>query len=126
WFMLQRIRLAMQDEFFGTKLNGEVEVDETFIGGKARNMHLSERKRRITGTGTRDKTAVMGILERGGKVRATVVPNRKKAALREEVRKHVTAGAALYSDALKSYDGLAGEYARQVVDLATQYIDGRV
>ena len=71
WFMLQRIRLAMQDEFFGSKLGGEVEVDETFIGGKARNMHLSERKRRITGTGTKDKTAVMGILERGGKVRAS-------------------------------------------------------
>jgi hypothetical protein len=75
WFMLHRIRLAMQDDFFGSKLGGEVEVDETFIGGKARNMHVSERKRRITGTGTKDKTAVMGILERGGKVHASVVPN---------------------------------------------------
>jgi transposase-like protein len=105
WFMLQRLRLAIQDDFFGSKLGGEVEVDESFIGGKARNMHLSERKRRITGTGTKDKTAVMGILERGGKIRATVVPNRKKAALQGEVRKHVEAGAALYSDALLSYDG---------------------
>jgi transposase-like protein len=126
WFMLQRIRLAMQDDFFGSKLGGEVEVDETFIGGKARNMHVSERKRRITGTGTKDKTAVMGILERGGKVRATVVPNRRKAVLQEEVRKHVTAGAALYSDALMSYEGLATDYAHQVVDHATQYVDGRV
>jgi transposase-like protein len=67
WFMLQRLRLAIQDDFFGSKLGGEVEVDESFIGGKARNMHISERKRRITGTGTKDKTAVMGILERGGK-----------------------------------------------------------
>jgi transposase-like protein len=126
WFMLQRIRLAMQDDFFGSKLGGEVEVDETFIGGKARNMHVSERKRRITGTGTKDKTAVMGILERGGKVRATVVPSRRKAVLQEEVRKHVTAGAALYSDALLSYEGLAADYAHQVVDHATQYVDGRV
>jgi transposase-like protein len=126
WFMLQRIRLAMQDEFFGSKLGGEVEVDETFIGGKARNMHVSERKRRITGTGTKDKTAVMGILERGGKVRASVVPSRRKTVLQEEVRKHVTAGAALYSDALMSYDGLAQDYAHQVVDHATQYVDGRV
>jgi len=126
WFMLQRIRLAMQDDFFGSKLGGEVEVDETFIGGKARNMHLSERKRRITGTGTKDKTAVMGILERGGKVRASVVPSRRKTVLQEEVRKHVTAGAALYSDALMSYDGLAQDYAHQVVDHATQYVDGRV
>jgi transposase-like protein len=124
--MLHRIRLAMQDDFFGSKLGGEVEVDETFIGGKARNMHLSERKRRITATGTKDKTAVMGILERGGKVRATVVQTRKKHELQEQVRKHVTAGAALYSDALKSYDGLAVDYAHQVVDHATQYVDGRV
>ena len=126
WFMLQRIRLAMQDDFFGSKLRGEVEVDETFIGGKARNMHLSERKRRITGTGTKDKTAVMGILERGGKVRAAVVPSRRKAILQDEVRKHVTAGAALYSDELMSYDGLATDYAHQVVDHAAQYVDGRV
>jgi len=126
WFMLHRIRLAMQDDFFGSKLGGEVEVDETFIGGKARNMHVSERKRRITGTGTKDKTAVMGILERGGKVRAAVVPSRRKAVLQDEVRKHVTAGAALYSDALMSYEGLATDYAHQVVDHATQYVDGRV
>ena len=129
WFMLQRIRLAMQDEFFGSKLGtngGEVEVDETFIGGKARNMHVSERKRRITGTGTKNKTAVVGILERGGTIRASVVPSRRKAVLQEEVRRHVTAGAALYSDALKSYEGLATEYAHQVVDHACQYVDGRV
>jgi transposase-like protein len=126
WFMLQRLRLAIQDDFFGSKLGGEVEVDESFIGGKARNMHVSERKRRITGTGTKDKTAVMGILERGGKIRTTVVPNRKKAALQGEVRKHVEAGAALYSDALMSYEGLASDYAHQVVDHAVQYVDGRV
>jgi transposase-like protein len=130
WFMLQRIRLVMQDSFFGSKLGGdegaEVEVDETFIGGKARNMHLSERKRRITGTGTKDKTAVMGILERGGKIRTAVIANRRKKVLQDEVRKHVTAGTALYSDALLSYNGLAGDYAHKVVDHAVQYVDGRV
>src|SRR6266542_6903761 len=67
WFMLQRLRLALQDDFYGSKLGGEVEVDETFIGGKARNMHQSVRARRITGRGKsiHDKTAVVGILERG-------------------------------------------------------------
>jgi transposase-like protein len=129
WFMLHRIRLGLQDEFFGSKLaanGGEVEVDESFIGGKARNMHASKRQRRITGTGGKDKTAVMGILERGGKIRTTVVPNRKRKALQDEVRQHVTAGAALYSDALRSYDGLAGDYAHKVVDHAVRYVDGRV
>jgi transposase-like protein len=125
WFMLHRIRLAMQDENFG-KLGGEVEVDETFIGGKARNMHLDVKQRRITGTGGRDKTAVMGILERGGYVRAQVVPSRKKSVLQTEVKKHVEAGAALYTDFLLSYDGLASEYAHKVVDHAERYVDGRV
>jgi len=125
WFMAHRLRFALTEGGFGL-LSGEVEADETFIGGKARNMHVSERKRRITGTGTKDKTAVMGILERGGKVRATVVSNRKKHALQTEIRKHVEAGAALYTDALLSYEGLATEYAHQVVDHAVQYVDGKV
>jgi transposase-like protein len=126
WFMLHRIRLALQDEFFGSKLGGEVEVDETFIGGKARNMHSDVKQRRITGTGGRDKTAVMGILERGGYVRAEVVPSRKKSILQAEVKKHVEAGAALYTDFLMSYDGLASEYAQKIVDHAERYVDGQV
>src|SRR5205807_4206097 len=129
WFMLHRIRLALQDDFFGSKLGGnggEVEADETFIGGKARNMHLSKRQRRITGTGGKDKTAATGILERGGEVRTVVVASRRKPVLQAEVKKHVEDGAALYTDALLSYDGLAGDYAHQVIDHAAKYVDGRV
>lgn len=125
WFMVHRIRLAMQDDFNG-KLSGEVEADETFIGGKARNMHVSKRERRITGTGGKDKTAVMGLLERGGKVRTAIIANRKKNALQDEVKKHVEAGSALYTDALMSYRGLATDYAHQVVDHAVEYVNGRV
>jgi transposase-like protein len=128
WFMDHRIRLALQSGSI-YKLGGpgsEIEADETFIGGKARNMHISERKRRITGTGTKDKTAVMGILERGGKIRTSVITSRKKKELHAEVRKHVEAGAALYTDALLSYEGLEGEYAHKVVDHAVQYVDGRI
>jgi transposase-like protein len=125
WHMMHRIRFALHSGSF-EKLTGHVEVDETFIGGKARNMHKKQRALRITGTGTKDKTAVMGILERGGKIRTTVVPNCKKKALQAEVRKHVEAGAALYSDALLSYEGLSADYAHQVVDHAVQYVDGAV
>jgi len=125
WFMDHRIRCAL-GMAPADKLSGHVEADETFIGGKARNMHVAQRKRRITGTGTKDKTAVMGILERGGQVRASVIPNRKKHAIQTEVKKHVEAGSALYSDALKSYEGLATDYAHQVIDHAVQYVDGRV
>jgi len=125
WFMDHRIRLALRSGSF-TKLSGEIEVDETFIGGKARNMHIDKRQRRITGTGGKDKTPVIGILERGGKVRTAVVPNRRKKALQSEVKKHVEAGSALYTDALLSYDGLASEYAHQVIDHAVAYVDGAV
>lgn len=84
WFMAHRLRFALHHGSFD-KLSGDVEADETFIGGKARNMHVAQRKRRITGTGTKDKTAVMGILERGGNVRTIVVENRRKKALQAEV-----------------------------------------
>jgi transposase-like protein len=125
WFMLHRIRRVMKTGSF-IKLSGEVEADETFIGGKARNMHTNVKARRITGTGTKDKTAVMGLLERGGEVRVGVVPSRRKSVLQAAVRQHVEVGAALYTDALLSYDGLAGDYAHAVVDHAIEYVSGRV
>jgi hypothetical protein len=136
WFMMHRIRKAMNTNSFmnkmGTNGNG-VEVDETFIGGKARNMHKSVRARRITGTGPTDKTAVMGILERGDKSKGShskvitmVVPDRKKKTLQTEVTAHVAAGAALYSDALLSYDGLEKDFAHEVVDHAVEYVRGLV
>jgi transposase-like protein len=125
WHLMHRVRKAMSSGSF-SKLSGEIEADETFIGGKARNMHVEKRMRRITGTGSKDKVPVLGMMERGGKVRTMVVPNRKKAALQSEVRRHVEAGSALYTDALLSYEGLAGEYAHKVVDHAVQYVDGKV
>jgi transposase-like protein len=135
WFMMHRIRLALQTGSLvkiGDSGTG-VEVDETFIGGKARNMHKHVKARRITGTGPMDKTPVMGILERGDKSKGThskvitmVVPDRKKKTLQTEVKAHVQAGAALYSDALRSYEGLDSEYAHQVVDHAVEYVRGKV
>lgn len=124
WFMAHRLRLALQEG--GFKLSGEVEVDETFIGGKARNMHIATRKRRITGTGGKDKTIVFGMVERGGKVAAKVVSSRKRSSLQPEIHKHVEAGSALYSDALLSYQGLAADYAHQVIDHAVSYVEGTV
>src|SRR5882762_9576660 len=97
WFMLHRIRLAMQDDLTGGMLGGEVEVDETFIGGKARNMH-KDRKRRANVQGPhKGKTVVLGILERKGKVRATVIPDRTKPVMQENVRGHVEPGTQIYS-----------------------------
>jgi hypothetical protein len=108
WFMLQRIRLALQGED-GGMLSGEVEVDETFIGGKARNMHLSKRQRRITGTGGKDEAMVMGILEHGGKVHTKVVASRKREVLQAEVKDHVALAARSTLTDSRPYTGLAGE-----------------
>jgi transposase-like protein len=124
WFMDHRIRFSL-GMGPGNKLSGQVEADETFIGGKARNMHREKRERRITGTGGKDKTAVLGILERGGKVRTKVVGNTKKRTLHSEVREHVLAGSALFTDALKSYDGL-DEFQHEVIDHAVEYVRGEV
>lgn len=128
WFMLHRIRLAMQDEHFGSKLSGEVEADETFIGGKARNMHLNVKTRRRPrpGHNVNDKTIVMGILERGGRVRTQVIQDRQKGTLQPIVHKHVQTGSALFTDEMGGYKGLSEEYAHQIIDHAVKYVDGRV
>ncbi|MFZ2049415.1 MAG: IS1595 family transposase, partial [Solirubrobacteraceae bacterium] len=125
WFMLHRIRLAMQTKSF-LRLTGEVEVDETYIGGKARNMHKAARRRKITGGGAKDKTPVLGMIERGGHVRAEVVPDAKRRTLRPRVIDAVEVGSSLYTDALKSYDGLDVAYDHRTIDHAERYVDGRV
>lgn len=129
WFMLHRIRLAMQDPETGGKIGGEgkqVEADESFIGAKARNMHKTVRERKIRGRGPEGKAIAAAVLERAGKIRARVVGTRKKADLQALVRAHVQSKSALYTDALKSYEGLSENYAHQVIDHAVAYVDGQV
>lgn len=125
WFMLHRIRLAMQTGSF-KKLDGEVEVDETYIGGKARNMHKHVKARKITGTGGKDKTTVAGALQRGGEVRAEVVPDRHRSTLQAHVERHVEGGSDLYTDQHQGYTGLDATYQHETVDHAVEYVDGRV
>ncbi len=125
WFMLQRIRYAMHH---GTidKMKGTVEADETFVGAKARNMHASKRAEKIHGRGPMGKAIVFGLLDREtGKVRAEVVSNRKKKGLQPIIRECVEPGSEVYTDALKSYEGL-DEYTHKVIDHAEAYVDGAV
>jgi transposase-like protein len=128
WFVLHRLRLALQKHSL-VKLGGkgtEVEVDETFIGGKARNMHPNVHRRRIVVGGPHDKTIVMGILERGGEVRAKVLAHRRKPLVQQEVRNHVAADSALMTDRLQSYDGMIRDYCHYVIDHAECYVEGKV
>lgn len=131
WFMLHRIRLAMQTETFD-KFGGPTEVDETFIGGKARFMHKHRRERMIKGTGGMGKVAVMGLMEHYGEgrkhstVRLCVVPNTRKAGLQAKVREHVEPGAEVFTDALLSYEGLENDYVHGVIDHGEKYVEGKV
>src|ERR1044071_1778063 len=122
WFMLHRIRLAMQEG--DGKLCGEVEVDETFIGGKERNMHAKQRKENIHGRGPQDKSIVFGMVERGGKVRAAHVNTRSGEELQEHIRQCVEAGAAIFSDELASYAGLSADYRHDIINHAVEYVNG--
>ena len=127
WFMLHRIRKAMQRGSFekmgGT---GPVEADETFIGGLARFMH-KDKKAKITGTGEVGKELVVGLLDREtGKVRVTHIKNRKRSTLQAHVKEHVASGTELYSDELASYTGLDKEYVHQFVNHAEEYVRGNV
>src|SRR5947209_3230123 len=126
WFLLHRIRLAMQTGSFETKMGGQVEADETYIGGLARNMHRDKRDKKINGTGGAGKVAVMGLLERDGKVRAKVIADATQATLHSEVRENVEAGAELFTDGWKGYSGLPADYIHQVIDHAEKYVDGQI
>ena len=129
WFMLQRIRLAMQNGSI-VKMGGIVEYPpQTFIGGKLTNMHKTRRKQTWNiKTGGMSMTPVMGLLERGtreqcSRVKVEVVKTRKRPELQAKVRKYVLKGAEVHTDALRSYNGLCDEYTHNVIDHAVSYGD---
>lgn len=128
WFMLHRIRLAMQDGSI-MKMKGRVEADETFIGARARNMHKGKRTAR--GTGHVGKTAVLGLLERNApdkssRVKCKVVEGVRRHDVDAPVREHVEKGSEVFTDSLRSYSKLADEYVHQVIDHAECYAKGHV
>ncbi len=127
WFILHRIRLAMQRGSLG-KFKGHVEVDETFIGGRARFMHTHRRNAKIKGTGPMGKSAVMGRHgpDKTSRVKVSVVRSTRRHLLQPEVRESVERGSAVYTDALKSYEGLAPDFDHQVIDHAKAYVRGNV
>jgi transposase-like protein len=132
WFMLHRLRLAVQTKSF-EKIGGTVEIDETYIGGKARNMHVAKRRRlgmsqKASMVG---KVAVMGLLDRHGvdghsTIRMEVIDGRKRHHLRGPIEKHVTAGATVNTDAFTAYRGLESDYVHNVIDHAEKYVDGQI
>jgi transposase-like protein len=126
WFMSHRIRLAMETQSFDSPLSGEVEVDETIMGGHDQNKHA--HLRRYMGRGSLPgKVAVIGLLERGGDVRAKMVPTRRTPVLQGEIRRNVAPGSIVYTDDFASYrHGLDADYIHEVIDHSEEYVRGRV
>ncbi len=127
WFMLHRIRVAMHTEDY-TRLTGEVEADETYVGGKPRRPNVGRanmnRKKKADADG---KTVVFGMRERGGRVRAFVIPNPRRSTLLPAIYDNVAKGSTLYTDALRSYEGInPGTYRHFIINHAERYVQGRV
>lgn len=136
WFMLHRIRLVMHDTA-SDLLQGRVEVDETYIGGKARNMHPARRAAIVAANKTRQpfigKVAVMGLLERHPekgssriKMKILSASRLKKRDMQSIVMDRVTVGSEVESDSLKSYVGLDEYYIHNVIDHSEAYMNGHV
>jgi len=126
WFMLHRIRHALKAGTF-EKLDGTVEVDETYVGGQGKFMHKSTKARRIHGRGAVDKVGIQGAVQRGGPVTAAVITGTPDSeTLQGNVRAWVESGATVYTDEASAYVGLDGEYAHKSVNHSREYVSGDV
>lgn len=118
WFMAHRIRAAKPQN--KRQLTGTIEADETYIGGKAKNMHAKVRKVKITGTAGVNKTAIFGMKNREGEVRAQVVEGTNSATLHPIIKENIAKGATLYSDESPSYNNLQKQFKRGVIHHSTK------
>jgi len=126
WFMMHRIRLALQHGSIDRKLMGDVEVDETYIGGKARNMHKDKQAKLMRNEGSFRKAVVIGMLERKGEVRTAVLNTASTKLLGEAVQKHVVPGSNLFTDQAAGYIKVGREYAHNVINHAEAYVQGNI
>lgn len=126
WFMLQRIRKCFGIENNNT-LDNEVEADETYIGGKNKNRHADKKIEGSQGRSAKDKTPVVGMVEREGKLNAKAVENVKHATLSREIISNVKENAKLYTDEWLGYKGLERIYDHGIVKHnQSQYVVGRI
>jgi transposase-like protein len=123
WHMLHRIRKVMTD-VGSDKLggNGPVEIDETFVGGKVKNMHKSRRIKGLNYSAGNGKTIVMGMLERGGRVRAGVIADRKSHTMRPALYGNVEAGAHIITDEHSTYPFIAQPYVHEIINHIEGYV----
>lgn len=127
WFMLHRIRAAMEVEGID-KFDGPAEADATYIGGKAKNMHKHKRTQAIVGRGAVGKAIVHGVLQRGetSQVRTHVVKADDAAELVPLVRRNVKYGGNVYTDSAASYGELCFTHLHKAVDHTRAYVEGEI
>ncbi len=125
WFVLHRIRVAMQSGSF-EKLSGEVECDETYVGGAAKNMHKSKRERVVKARGMGHKTAVMGMVQRQGRVKAKVVAWTDTVTLQGEIYENVEPGTTVFTDDHGAYRTMNDDYVHEVINHAVEYVRDNV
>jgi transposase-like protein len=126
WFMLHRLRLSMKTPTF-EQLEGEIEADETYVGGKPRHDSPWRTRKRTRALGPAEgKATVMGLIRRGGPVRAFVVKDNRKNTLLPRIEGHVKRGATVYTDSLMSYRGVQERYVHHVINHSIAYVRGRV
>lgn len=129
WFMLHRIRLAMSAGSFETKMSGQVEVDEAYVGGKIKNMHKRQAQRARERGGWAGKVAVLGLLERnttGSKVRTKILKGTKRSELFGHIKENVEEQSNIYTDALPSYASMNHKYRHEFIDHSEAYVRGAV
>lgn len=128
WFMLHRIRLAMKAGSFD-KMDGTAEIDETYVGGKKKNMHI--HKRAGIGVGGAGKAIVAGVLKRGdaksaSRVHTMLIADTTTPTLDKLVRENVEPGSAVMTDAHSDYRGLSDAFQHEFVNHTTEYVRGHI
>jgi len=122
--MLQRIRKCFDIEN-NNDLDNDVEVDETYVGGKNKNRHKSKKVKHSQGRSAKDKTPVVGMIERSGKLNARKVDDVKKKTLTKEIVRCVKKSANLYTDEWVGYNGVAKLYKHAMVNHGQgEYVNG--